>query len=119
MSVGGPPLRILVTRDADAAIALYDRALRSQEVQDLHHRTAVGPTRGDLLALLPKAQQERFHTLQGQKGAVFSIAFHPDGQSLTVGGYDGKLRVYETASGKLLNTLSPVPVDSQKSLSRK
>jgi WD40 repeat protein/serine/threonine protein kinase len=45
-------------------------------------------------------------TLRGHRGAVPAIAFHPDGQSLATGSFDGTVRLWEVASGRELRMLS-------------
>jgi len=44
-------------------------------------------------------------TLEGHKGAVFSVAFDPAGRSLASGSADGRIKLWEVSSGNLLRTL--------------
>lgn len=48
--------------------------------------------------------------LKGHEGAIFAIAFYPDGATVSTGGFDGKLRTYKTESGELVNEFVPVPI---------
>lgn len=49
-------------------------------------------------------------TLTGGKGTVHAAAFHPNGKELAVGGFDGKVHIYEIPSGKLKTEFIPVPI---------
>jgi WD40 repeat protein len=49
-------------------------------------------------------------TLRGAKGAVFSIAFRPDGQQLATGGMDGVVRIYSLPAGTMVKSFVPVPM---------
>ena len=53
-------------------------------------------------------------TLEGHSGAVYSVAFSPDGQKIVSGSDDKTVRVWDTATGSLLQTLKghPHPVTS-------
>ena len=41
---------------------------------------------------------------------VFAVAFSPDGQRLATGGFDGKVRIFDVASGQLAKEFVPVTV---------
>ncbi|MEY2411161.1 MAG: hypothetical protein QOF48_3831, partial [Verrucomicrobiota bacterium] len=43
------------------------------------------------------------------------IAYHPVTNWIVTGGYEGKLRVFETAKGTLVRSFIPVPISSAKS----
>jgi len=45
------------------------------------------------------------HTLTGHKGAVYSVAFSPDGRYIASGSVDNTVKVRETESGELVQTL--------------
>ena len=45
-------------------------------------------------------------------GAVYTVAFRPDGKEVAVGGFDGKVRVYDADSGTLQREFTPVPLAS-------
>ena len=55
------------------------------------------------------ALYEGIHKIQ-EPHAIYTIRFHPQGDRLATGGFDGKVRVYETAGGKLLAEFLPVPI---------
>jgi WD40 repeat protein len=44
---------------------------------------------------------------------VFSVAFSPDGQSVAAGGYDGKIRLIEVATGSVKQEFYPVPLETE------
>jgi WD40 repeat protein len=54
----------------------------------------------------------RIATLAGHEGAIFAIAFTPDGQRVATGGYDGIVRLFDAASGKLKSAFVPVPLST-------
>jgi hypothetical protein len=43
-------------------------------------------------------------------GAVYSVAFRPDGKVLAVGGFDGAVRFFDPENGTLLKEFIPVPL---------
>jgi WD40 repeat protein len=47
--------------------------------------------------------------LEGQRGAVYAVAFHPNGTQTATGGFDGVVRLNDAATGKLLKEFSPFP----------
>ncbi len=51
---------------------------------------------------------KRVATLEGQKGGVFALAFRPDGKQVASGGFDGKVRLHDPATGKLVKEFAPV-----------
>ncbi len=48
--------------------------------------------------------------LEGQQGGVFTVAFAGDGKLVASGGFDGKIRINDTATGKLVREFIPVPL---------
>jgi WD40 repeat protein len=54
--------------------------------------------------------------LKGHEGSIFSLCFHPTNGAIATGGYDGKVRLYEASSGKLITTFVPVPIRGQQQL---
>lgn len=55
-------------------------------------------------------------TLQGIKGPVYTVAFHPDGKQAASAGFDGTVRINEVDSGKLIREFVPCPLSSQVSV---
>jgi WD40 repeat protein len=47
---------------------------------------------------------------QGQKGAVYAVAFRPDGKAIASAGFDGLVRLNDPQTGKLLREFSPCPM---------
>jgi mono/diheme cytochrome c family protein len=45
-----------------------------------------------------------------EHGAVYSVAFRPDGKEVAVGGFDGMVRIYDPTSGSMLREFMPVPL---------
>ena len=54
---------------------------------------------------------ERTAACKGHKG-TYAVAFSPNGEQLATGGFDGKVRVCEVKSGKLVRDFVPVPVET-------
>ena len=53
----------------------------------------------------------RVSALAGHEGGVYSVVFHPKGELVATGGFDGTLRIFETATGKLMKSFVPVPLE--------
>jgi WD40 repeat protein len=49
-------------------------------------------------------------SLHGNQGAVYAIAFRPDGKQMAAGGFDGTVRLYDLPSGNLVKSFVPVPL---------
>jgi hypothetical protein len=47
---------------------------------------------------------------QGQKGAVYSVAFRADGQAVASAGFDGVVRLNDPRTGKLIREFVPCPL---------
>jgi hypothetical protein len=52
----------------------------------------------------------RLATCQGTAG-TYTVDFHPGGKQIAASGFDGRVRIYEVDSGKLLKEFIPVPID--------
>ena len=62
---------------------------------------------------------QRLYLCEGSKAGIYTVAFHPTGQQLAAGGFDGRVRIYATDSGRLLQDFVPVPIEeSLRSSSR-
>ena len=48
--------------------------------------------------------------LQGEPGAVYTLAFRPDGRQVASGGFDGVVRLSDPATGQVLKEFVPVPL---------
>lgn len=43
-------------------------------------------------------------------GGVYAVAFHSDGTRIAAGGFDGRVRIAEVSSGKIVHAFFPVPL---------
>jgi mono/diheme cytochrome c family protein len=48
--------------------------------------------------------------LEGEHGAVYAVAFRPDGKQVAAAGFDGAVRLNDPQTGKLIKEFVPVPV---------
>ena len=49
--------------------------------------------------------------LAGQEGGVYAVVFSADGKVVASGGFDGVARLNDAATGKLIKTFTPVPLE--------
>ena len=47
------------------------------------------------------------------EGGMYAVDFHPDGSTVVAGGFDGDVRLYSAADGKLIKRFTPVEVTGQ------
>src|SRR5690348_11047421 len=57
-------------------------------------------------ARTPGTQVRLTRTLVGHNGEVHGVAFSPDGTLLATGSYDGTARLWNTATGQTIHTLT-------------
>jgi WD40 repeat protein len=73
---------------------------------------ALGGTGSEVLVF--KTDGHRTATLAGHEGAVFSIAWNPAKPEILTAGLEGKIRVFDPASGKLLREFIPFPLEKSE-----
>ena len=60
---------------------------------------------------------ERAAACKGPRG-TYAVAFSSNGEQLATGGFDGKVRIYDVKSGKLVREFVPVPLETQMASAR-
>jgi WD40 repeat protein len=78
------------------------------------NRIALGGVGSDVVVF--KTDGQKAATLSGHEGAIFSIAWHPTQPQIFTAGYEGKIRVFEAADGKLLKSFVPFPLEKHEKI---
>lgn len=68
-------------------------------------RTTLLSLMAGLLCAVPVAAQP-VRELQGHAAAVYAVAFRPDGRQLATGSFDQHIKIWDTATGRLVRTLT-------------
>jgi WD40 repeat protein len=75
-------------------------------------KVAIGSSsdgRGEV-RLLNEADGKTIRKFADQHGAIYSLAWRPDGKVLAVAGFDGKVRFFDPDTGTMVKEFVPVPV---------
>jgi len=54
---------------------------------------------------------QRVTQIKGSYGPIFALAFTADGKQVAAGGYDGRIRFYDTNNGEALKEFNSVPLE--------
>src|SRR5207244_12595285 len=60
----------------------------------------------------PRPAGQLVSKFEGQKGAVYALAYRPDGRQVASAGFDGVIRLNDPKTGKLIKEFVPVPLSS-------
>jgi WD40 repeat protein len=52
---------------------------------------------------------------KGHQAGIYAVAFNPSGDRLATGGFDGHVRIYNSATGEMLKDFIPVPITQEMS----
>src|SRR5262249_20173995 len=52
---------------------------------------------------------KRVSIFEGQRGAVYTVKFHPNGKQVASAGFDGMVRLNDPETGKLIREFLPTP----------
>ena len=63
-------------------------------------------------ASIKEADAKQVSRFAHEHGAVYTVAFRPDGREVAVGGFDGMLRIYDPDTGALVRQFVPVPLSA-------
>lgn len=65
------------------------------------------------LKVFQVADGKELVTIRIDDGGLFTCDFAPDGKTVVAGGFDGKLRIINTKTGKIERTFIPVPIQPE------
>jgi WD40 repeat protein len=103
--------------DRTGEVRIYQAA--SKPDKDMVEVSALSlvATRGlSTVLLVPslKASGHQVCKLEGQHGAVYAVAYRPDGNQVASAGFDGTVRLNDPDTGKLLKEFIPIPLTGKK-----
>ena len=78
------------------------------DTPNINNKGGLGDVRKQIAAR--SAKSRLLHKLSGIDSPVFAVAYRPDGQQIALGGFDGKIRLYDAKTGKQVKTFVPVKV---------
>lgn len=61
--------------------------------------------------IFQEADGKAISKLEGERGPIYSLAFHPNGKQIASAGFDGMVRINDTDTGKLISEFVPCPLE--------
>ena len=77
--------------------------------KDINNKGSLGQTFQQIAARTK--EKALVHELKAT-GPIFAVAFRPDGKQVAVGGFDGKVHLYDVKTGKPVKSFVPVKLES-------
>jgi WD40 repeat protein len=78
------------------------------DTQNINNKGGLAQVRQQIVARTAKPRL--VHELSDVASPVFAVAYRPDGKQVAVGGFDGTIRLFDVATGKLVKAFVPVKV---------
>jgi WD40 repeat protein len=107
--------RIIVgsSLDGTGEVRVYEAASKPDMQMVALSALVQQPSRGlSNVLLLPSLQTSgrQICKLEGEHGPVYAVAYRPDGKQVASGGFDGKVRLNDPDTGKLIKEFVPAPM---------
>ena len=78
------------------------------DTQNINNKGGLAQVRQQIVARTAKPRL--VHELPEVTSPVFAVAYRPDGKQVALGGFDGTIRLFDVATGKLVKAFVPVKV---------
>jgi WD40 repeat protein len=112
-SADGKHIVVGSSLDRQGEVRVYKTVTRPEDLQVIVATLSAQSSFGlSSLTFLETAQNkgEMVSKFEGQKGAVYTLAFRPDGKVVASAGFDGLVRLNDPKTGKLIKEFVPVPL---------
>jgi WD40 repeat protein len=66
---------------------------------------------GGEVRVFQESDAKQLAVMEGITGGIYTTVFHPDGDAIASGGFAGKIYLHDAATGRLVNSFVPVPLE--------